>query len=170
LKLNCDEPLSSSASNFKLRRYILEATAEAESIKVRAQATAESLKRVGQEMATGGGAAAAQLRVAEQYVKEFGRIAKAGNTILLPADVGNPASMVAQAMATLGTTMGGGGAGGGGGGALMNGMKGMAGMTGGGNGGSGGLGFKGNGVATEDWAAAAAAVAGAYTLPLSSST
>lgn len=70
----------------------------------------------------GGGMEAARIRVAELYLKEFGRIAKAGTTVLLPADAGNPAAMVAQAMAAMGAT----GSGGGGGGA-----------------GSGGLGFPG---------------------------
>ena len=44
------------------------------------------------------------MRVAELYLKEFGRIAKAGNTVLLPADAGNPAAMVAQALAAIGAT------------------------------------------------------------------
>ena len=37
------------------QRVILEATAEAESIKVRAEATAVSLARVGRELSSGGG-------------------------------------------------------------------------------------------------------------------
>ena len=44
------------------------------------------------------------MRVAELYLKEFGRIAKAGNTVLLPADAGNPAAMVAQGAAAMGAT------------------------------------------------------------------
>ena len=86
------------------RRVILEASAEAESISVRAKATAESLCVVGAELATDAGREAARMRVAELYLKEFGRIAKAGNTVLLPADAGNPAAMVAQALAAMGAT------------------------------------------------------------------
>ena len=86
------------------RRVILEASAEAESISVRAKATAESLGVVGSELATDAGREAARMRVAELYLKEFGRIAKAGNTVLLPADAGNPAAMVAQALAAIGAT------------------------------------------------------------------
>lgn len=90
------------------QRVILEASAEAESIRVRARATADALATVGEELATpgGGGAEAARIRIAELYLKEFGRIAKAGNTVLLPADAGNPAAMVAQAMAAAGAAGG----------------------------------------------------------------
>jgi hypothetical protein len=42
------------------------------------------------------------MRVAELYLREFGNIAKEGNTVLLPADAGNPAAMVANAMAAMG--------------------------------------------------------------------
>ena len=38
---------------------------------------------------------AVNLRVAEQYVKEFGNLAKATNTLILPADVGNIGAFVA---------------------------------------------------------------------------
>ena len=41
---------------------------------------------------------ATQLRVAEQYVKQFGELAKAGNTVVLPANVADVASMVTLAM------------------------------------------------------------------------
>jgi regulator of protease activity HflC (stomatin/prohibitin superfamily) len=85
---------------------MLNAEAEAEAIVVKAKATAVSLKVVGAELRTGDGREAARLRVAEQYLREFGNIAKAGNTVLLPADVGNPATMVAQAMAALGAVGG----------------------------------------------------------------
>ncbi len=37
------------------------------------------------------------LRVAEQYVEQFGKIAKEGNTLVIPADLSNVASMVALA-------------------------------------------------------------------------
>ena len=50
-------------------------------------------------MADRGGADAAALRVAEQYVSAFGQVAKSGTTVLLPAALGDPAAMVAQALA-----------------------------------------------------------------------
>jgi len=38
---------------------------------------------------------AVNLRVAEQYVTEFGKLAKETNTLILPADVGNIGGFVA---------------------------------------------------------------------------
>ena len=106
------------------QKVILEATAEAEQIVQRARATASSLKLLANQLNERGGMEAASLRVAEQYVAAFGRIAKSSNTMLLPADAGNPAGMVAQALAVfkqVGGTgsfgspgTGGGGSGGGG--------------------------------------------------------
>ena len=87
---------------------ILDANGEAEAVVVKANATAASLAVVGAELATERGRAAAQMRVAEQYLREFGKIAKEANTVLLPADAGNPAAMVAQAMAAAGATRSGG--------------------------------------------------------------
>ena len=87
---------------------ILDANGEAEAVVVKANATAASLAVVGAELATERGRTAAQMRVAEQYLREFGNIAKEANTVLLPADAGNPAAMVAQAMAAAGAVRSGG--------------------------------------------------------------
>ena len=38
------------------------------------------------------------MRIAEQYLNAFGSIAKAGTTLMLPANSNDPASMVAQAL------------------------------------------------------------------------
>lgn len=81
------------------RSAILKAEGEAEAIKVKAVATAEGLKKIAEAMATQGGSEAVKLSIAEQYVTAFGNIAKKGNTILLPAQANDPASMVAQALA-----------------------------------------------------------------------
>ena len=72
---------------------------DAEAILRRAEATAKGLAVVAGAMGDRGGADAAALRVAEQYVTAFGQVAKAGTTVLLPAAVGDPAAMVAQALA-----------------------------------------------------------------------
>ena len=42
------------------------------------------------------GSSAAALAVAEQYVQAFGKLAKTGNTLLLPEKTGDVGSMVAQ--------------------------------------------------------------------------
>ena len=45
-----------------------------------------------------GGYEAVQLRVAEQYIQEFGELAKSSNTLVLPASVSDVGSMIALAM------------------------------------------------------------------------
>ena len=42
-----------------------------------------------------------QLRVAEQYVHEFGRLAKTNNTVILPANLSDIGSMIALATSVL---------------------------------------------------------------------
>ena len=42
-----------------------------------------------------------QLRVAEQYVREFGNLAKPGNTMILPANLTDVGSMIATAMTVI---------------------------------------------------------------------
>ena len=71
---------------------------EAEAIYRRSDATAKGIDLVSEAVTTPGGAQAASLRVAEQYLAAFAQIAKQGNTMLLPAATHDPASMVAQAM------------------------------------------------------------------------
>lgn len=76
---------------------------EAEAIFRRAEATARGLNQVSSAITAAGGAQAASYRVAEQYMAAFAAIAKEGNTLLLPASMNDPASMVAQAMSIYGT-------------------------------------------------------------------
>ncbi|KAL6659337.1 hypothetical protein ACP70R_003377 [Stipagrostis hirtigluma subsp. patula] len=73
------------------------AKGEAEAILARSEATAQGIKQVSEAMTTRGSIEAANLKVAEQYVKAFESLAKTNNTILLPSDAGNPASFIAQA-------------------------------------------------------------------------
>ncbi|KAL0358822.1 UNVERIFIED_CONTAM: putative protein C16G5.07c [Sesamum angustifolium] len=75
------------------------AQGEAEAILARAQATAEGIALVSQSLKENGGVEAASLRVAEQYIHAFSKIAKEGTTVLLPSSASNPANMMAQALA-----------------------------------------------------------------------
>ena len=45
-----------------------------------------------------GGFEAVQLRVAEQYINQFGNLAKQGNTLIVPAKLSDVASMIGAAM------------------------------------------------------------------------
>lgn len=84
-------------SEAKRESQINEAEGESAAIEAVAAATAEGLRRVAIAVAEPGGHEAMQLRVAEQYVAQFGEIAKKGNTLVVPANLGDVASMIALA-------------------------------------------------------------------------
>ena len=73
---------------------INQAEGEAAQIRTVATATAEGLRIVGDQLGNDG-VAAAQLRLAEAYITEFGKLAKTGNSMIIPADVADAAGMVA---------------------------------------------------------------------------
>ncbi|CAF0991663.1 unnamed protein product [Didymodactylos carnosus] len=75
------------------------AVGEAEAIKTRANARAQALKTISDQLETEEGRNAASLQIAEQYVHAFGNLARTNNTILLPANTGDMSSMIASALA-----------------------------------------------------------------------
>jgi regulator of protease activity HflC (stomatin/prohibitin superfamily) len=79
------------------QQQINEAQGQAEAILAVANATAEGLERVARALSQEGGAAAMQLRVAEEYIGQFGNLAKAGNTLVVPANLSDIAGMIALA-------------------------------------------------------------------------
>jgi regulator of protease activity HflC (stomatin/prohibitin superfamily) len=79
------------------QQQINEAQGEAAAILAVATATAEGLRQVAAALSNPGGEQAMRLRVAEQYVGEFGRLAKVGNTLVLPANLSDVGSMIALA-------------------------------------------------------------------------
>jgi len=79
------------------QRQINEAQGQAEAIIAIADATAEGLRRVGISLIGEGGEAAMQLRIAEQYVEQFGKLAKEANTLVIPANLSDVSSMIALA-------------------------------------------------------------------------
>ena len=78
-------------------KQINEAQGEAEAILAVATATAEGLRKVANAVIDKGGNEAMQLRIAEQYIDEFGSLAKAGNTFVVPANLADLTSMMALA-------------------------------------------------------------------------
>jgi regulator of protease activity HflC (stomatin/prohibitin superfamily) len=83
------------------QQQINEAEGEAEAILAVATATAESLRRVAASLREEGGAQAMELRIAERYLEQFGHLAQAGNTIVLPATISDVGSMIALARGLL---------------------------------------------------------------------
>jgi regulator of protease activity HflC (stomatin/prohibitin superfamily) len=90
------------ASEAKRQQQINEAQGQAEAILAVATATASGLAQVAEAIRTPGGAEAVQLRVAEQYVAQFGNLAKSGNTLVLPANLADVGAMIALAKTVLG--------------------------------------------------------------------
>lgn len=79
------------------QQQINEAEGEAEAILAIATATADGLRTVAGALIQDGGSEAMKLRIAEQYIEEFGKIAKAGNTLVIPANLADLSSMIALA-------------------------------------------------------------------------
>jgi regulator of protease activity HflC (stomatin/prohibitin superfamily) len=79
------------------QQQINEAQGEAEAILAVATATAEGLRRVADAVSATGGREAMQLRVAEDYIQQFGNLAKQGNTLVVPASLSDIAGMIALA-------------------------------------------------------------------------
>ena len=75
------------------QQQINEGQGEAEAIMAVATATAEGLRRVANAVTDDGGSEAMQLRIAEQYIQEFGNLAKTGTTYVVPANLGDLTSV-----------------------------------------------------------------------------
>ena len=82
-------------------QQINEAQGEAAAILSVAEATAEGLKKVAQALNSDGGDKAMQLRVAEDYLEQFGHLAKQGNTLIVPANLSDVSSMIGAATSVL---------------------------------------------------------------------
>jgi len=77
-------------------RQINEAEGKAREIELLAQATAQGIALIAQAINTPGGKDAVSLRVAEQYVTEFGRLAQHTNTMIIPSNLGDIGGVVAS--------------------------------------------------------------------------
>jgi regulator of protease activity HflC (stomatin/prohibitin superfamily) len=85
------------ASEANKQQQINEAEGQAQAILAVATATAEGLRQVGIALSDRGGIEAMQLRIGEEYVKQFGKLAKEGTTLVIPANLSDLASIVTMA-------------------------------------------------------------------------
>jgi regulator of protease activity HflC (stomatin/prohibitin superfamily) len=99
------------ASEANRQQQINEAEGQASAIRAVATATAQGIREVADAIQTVGGRDAVQLRVAEQYVTQFGNLARQSNTVIVPATVSDVAGMIATAMRVFDTAAQGGSAG-----------------------------------------------------------
>ena len=84
----------------KMKR-INEAEGRAREIELVATATAEGIRKIAESIKAPGGEEAVNLRVAEQYIKEFGNLAKKNNTVIIPSNLSDIGSMVASVTSLL---------------------------------------------------------------------
>jgi regulator of protease activity HflC (stomatin/prohibitin superfamily) len=88
-------------SEAKRQQQINEAEGQAQATLAIATATAEGIRRVAEVIKMPGGFEAMQLRLAEQYITQFGNLAKAGNSMVVPANVSDITSMLQMAMGVI---------------------------------------------------------------------
>src|SRR5690606_18810499 len=77
------------------------ALGEAAAIQAVADATARAIERIAAAIEAPGGMPALNLRVAEKYIEAFGEMAKENNTMIVPANLTDVASLVATATAVV---------------------------------------------------------------------
>lgn len=89
------------ASEADRQKQINEAEGKAQAILAVANATAEGLSAIAQVLNAPGGDQAAKLKIAEEYVKQFGQIAYDARAIIVPSNVNDPSAMISTAMAVM---------------------------------------------------------------------
>jgi regulator of protease activity HflC (stomatin/prohibitin superfamily) len=83
------------------QKRVNEAEGKAFEIEKVAEATAEGIRRIAIAINEEGGTQAVNLRVAEQYLNEFGKLAKTNNTMIIPSNLADIAGMIKAASSVL---------------------------------------------------------------------
>lgn len=103
-----DKKEAIARSEGEKQRRINESEGRAFEIKAVATATAEGIRKIALSINEQGGSDAVNLRIAEQYIGEFGKLAKEGNTMIIPTDLSDIAGVIRSATSVIkGTTAGG---------------------------------------------------------------
>ena len=89
------------ASEGQKQAAINKAQGEATALTTVAEATASAVRQVAAALSSEGGMAAANLKVAERYIEQFGNLAKVGNTLIIPTNLADAGGFVASAMTVL---------------------------------------------------------------------
>ncbi|MFU8878717.1 MAG: SPFH domain-containing protein [Wenzhouxiangellaceae bacterium] len=90
-----------NVSEGHMQQQINAAKGRSEEIRLIAEATASGLERIAQAINQPGGSDAVSLRIAEQYVDQFGKLASTNNTMILPAELSDIGAVVAGLAQTL---------------------------------------------------------------------
>lgn len=83
------------------QKRINEAEGQAAEILSVAEATAEGISKIAAAIQNKGGYEAVNLRVAEQYIEQFGKLAKEANTLIIPSNLTDVSSLVATATSVI---------------------------------------------------------------------
>lgn len=86
------------ASEAQRLEHINLANGEAAALIAVAEARAKSLAFIAKSLSQGNGSNAASLLVAEKYVQAFEKLAKENNTLIIPSNVSDIASLVGSAI------------------------------------------------------------------------
>jgi regulator of protease activity HflC (stomatin/prohibitin superfamily) len=103
-RINRAEGLKKEAifvSEGEKQKVINEAEGQAKEIELVATATANGIKKVSEALSQKGGEVAVNLRVAEKYIEQFGRLAKENNSMIIPANTSDISSTVATLMSVI---------------------------------------------------------------------
>lgn len=91
-------------SEGEMQKRINEAAGRASEIEQIATATANGLRAISSAISEENGLNAVNLRIAEQYLMEFGKLAKTNNTLIIPSNLTDIAGVVASATAVFNET------------------------------------------------------------------
>ena len=83
------------------QKRINEAEGRAVEILKVAEATANGIREIAKAINEKGGVNAVNLRIAEQYLDEFGKLAKTNNSIIIPSDLSDIAGMIKAASSVI---------------------------------------------------------------------
>jgi regulator of protease activity HflC (stomatin/prohibitin superfamily) len=86
------------------QRRISEASGKASEIEMVAVATAKGIREIAQSINEEGGLSAVNLRIAEQYLTEFGKLAQTNNTMIVPADLSDIAGVISSVTSVVNKT------------------------------------------------------------------
>lgn len=86
------------------QKRINEASGKASEIEMVAVATAKGIREIAQSINEDGGISAVNLRIAEQYLTEFGKLAQTNNTMIVPADLSDIAGVITSVTSVINKT------------------------------------------------------------------
>jgi len=90
-----------ATSQGEMQKRINEAEGKGQEIERVASATAIGINKIALAINEKGGKDAVNLRVAEQYIKEFGNLAQKSNTMIIPSNMADISSLIATSMAVI---------------------------------------------------------------------